>query len=67
MDRLERLVDGRLLYRFKRPWPDGPLICFSYNPAGGLADVWLLYRAVSAIGRPATDQTLATRCELPER
>ena len=23
MDRLERLVDGRLLYRFKRPWRDG--------------------------------------------
>src|SRR2546425_10290979 len=22
-DRLERLVDGRLLYRFKRPWRDG--------------------------------------------
>ena len=23
LDRLERLLDGRLLYRFKRPWRDG--------------------------------------------
>ena len=23
MERLERLADGRLLYRFNRPWRDG--------------------------------------------